>query len=213
MAAPLLGGVIADQGGVDVRAHQGKGLFFQVGGFAAEPLGLDLEEGLLRGVNLPELMKGVHVERQGIELAVGEGLGGIDVVVEVGEAVHEIPNHPVAGVEDVSPVGVHIDAVPCRGVAVATDVGPFVNQQAASARVGGQPGEGGAVEAATDNQIVIGGAVAPVALQSQGSRARVFSQVVIAREGGPAAGGWASDGPCAPDPIWAQANTIHRPGA
>ena len=53
-------------------------------------------------------------------------------------------------------VAVDVDAFQLLHVTVATDVVAAVDDQAALACIGGQPGEGGAEQAAADDQIVVG---------------------------------------------------------
>ena len=130
--APLLFGVALDQLFVNVRAHQGDGLLFQVfrlgdAGFPALPGDFCL--GLGRCHHTPHLVEGVHVKGQGIELALIVGNRGIGKAVKFGELVYIIPDLFVVGVENMGAVNVDIDIFHGFGVYISGDVIPFVNDQ------------------------------------------------------------------------------------
>ena len=77
-------------------------------------------------------------------------------MIEIGKSVHKIPHNPVAGVEDMGAIGVHVDAVPVVRMAVAAQMGPLIDHQTAQARVAGEPSESSPVQAAANDQIVVG---------------------------------------------------------
>lgn len=132
VASPLFFGVTFHEPFVDVDADQRDGLFFEVAGLrnaCFAPLTVDHLRCLGGRGDAPHGVKGVHVERQVVELALVVGHRGVDVVVEFDEAVHELPHFAVGGVEDVGAVFVDADAFALLAVSVSARVGPSVDDQ------------------------------------------------------------------------------------
>ena len=78
--------------------------------------------GLLRGTNAPHLGEGIHVKRQVVQFILVHSHRGVDVVVELCELVHIIPDGLVAGMENVSTVNMNVDTALLLGVYVTCDV-------------------------------------------------------------------------------------------
>ena len=101
-------------------------------------------------------MEGVHVERQIVELSVVVGDRGVGVAVKGYDAVHEIPDFLVGGVEDVRAVLVYVDPLDILAINVAAQVRAFVNHKTAFARFLGDVREGRTKEAgANDKELII----------------------------------------------------------
>ena len=103
----------------------------------------------------PQLVEGVHVEGQVVELALVAGQGGVDKVVELGKLVDILPHLAVAGVEDVGTVLVYPYIVNELAVEVATCVLAFVNDEAAFTGFGGLVGKHRAKETAANYEIIV----------------------------------------------------------
>lgn len=119
------------------------------------PLLVELCGGFLRSPHAPHLVERVHVERQAVEPSLVVGDRGVGVAVELHERVHEVPDLPVGGVEDVRPVAVDVDSLDAFAPDVAAEMGPPVNHEATLAAPFGETGECGSEEAGTDYQIII----------------------------------------------------------
>ena len=83
------------------------------------------------------------------------GHGGIGVAVELGKAVHIIPDGAVVGMENVGTVAVDIDALHAFGVDIAADVAALVDDQHGLSGVHSLPGKGRAEQARAHDQIIV----------------------------------------------------------
>ena len=157
-AAPLLLGVALHQLLVNVGADEGNGLLLQISGLGDPGGGAltgDLCLGLLGSHHAPHPVEGVHVEGQGVELAVVVGHGGVGVAVELGKAVHIIPDSAVVGMENMGAVAVDIDVFDGLGVDIAADVAALVDDQHGLSGIRRRPGKGRAEQTGTHDQIIV----------------------------------------------------------
>lgn len=156
-APPLLFCVAFDEFGINVAAYEGYGLLFEI--FRLSLYGLSLFGNFRRRLSgrhePPELGERIHIEGKIEELAFVVGYGGIDVVIELGELIHIVPNVLVAGVEDMGPVFVNVDAVSFFAVNVAACMVPAFDDKAFSARLCHLVGEDAAEEAAADDKVIV----------------------------------------------------------
>ena len=130
--APLLLGVALHELFVDVRPHQADGLLLQVARTrdARRPaLLFDLRGRFLGRAHAPHAVEGVHVEGQGIELALVVGHRGIGEAIEAGKARHVIPHPLLVGVEDVRAVAVDVNAFDAAGIDVSGDMLTLVHHE------------------------------------------------------------------------------------
>lgn len=157
--APLLFGIPLDESLVNVASAQCECLLLKVGGLCdvGKLAALLVYFGLClgRSAHAPQLVEGVHVEGQVIELALIAGQGGVDKVVELGKLVDILPHLAVGGVEYVGAVLVYPYIVDELAVEVATCVLAFVNDEATFAGFGGLVGKHGAKEAAANYEIIV----------------------------------------------------------
>ena len=107
----------------------------------------------------PHLGERVHVERHVVHLAAEVGHRRVHVVVELGEAVHVVPDVPHRGVEDVGAVPVDVDALDLLGVYVARDVVAAIDDEDGLAGLACGVGEDGSGQAGTDDEVVVLGHV------------------------------------------------------
>src|SRR5699024_1054117 len=154
LLSPLLLSVALNQLFVDVPANQGNCLFFQVLRLLARhllPLFIDFGKRLGRGPHPPHLVKGVHVKRQVVHLALVVGNGTVGVTVKVGKLVDVVPDFLVRSVKDVGAVLVDLDAVNFLGVDVSGNVGTLFNYLDVLAPLSRLISKGGPKQAGTDN--------------------------------------------------------------
>lgn len=64
---------------------------------------LDLGLGLGGCADAPELAEGVHIERQVVELVFIDSNRRVDIVVELGELVHIVPDFFIARMKNMAP--------------------------------------------------------------------------------------------------------------
>ena len=94
---------------------------------------LDLGLGLGGCADAPELAEGVHIERQVVELVFIDSNRRIDIVVELGELVHIVPDFFIARMKNMGAVAVYVDAVYILSVNISRDmVSPVDHQHAFS---------------------------------------------------------------------------------
>lgn len=159
VAAPLLLRVALHERLEDVAAHERERLLLEVGGLA-DVLGGDLLRDLGAGVGRrddagPHPGERVHVERHVVHLSAEVGHGRVHVVVELGEAVHVVPDVPHRRVEDVGAVAVDVDALDLLGVDVAGDVVAAVDDEDGLAGLACGVCEHGAGQAGSDDEVVV----------------------------------------------------------
>ena len=157
IAAPLLLGVALDELLIDVAAHKGDGLFFQVLRLAGDFFALLLNFGgsFLRRDHTPHLIKSIHIEGQRVELALVVGNRRVGKAVELRKLGDIIPDFFVVGMEDMCAVLVDVDTLDVLGVDIARNVGALINHQHALAVCLCLMRKDSAVQAGADYQIII----------------------------------------------------------
>ena len=143
---------------VDIGADEVDGLLlevFRLGGIVGGALLSNFGLGLGGGNDAPHLGKGVHVERQVVQLTLVVCHRGVGVAVEGGKAVDIVPHLFIIGVEDVRAVAVDGDALDILGIDIAGDVAALINDQAPFAGGSGLVGKDGSEQTGTDDQIII----------------------------------------------------------
>ena len=80
-------------------------------------------------IYVPHLVKGVHIEGQGVKLAVIIGNGRIGIAVKLSEAIHILPGFLAVGVKDMGTIAVNLNSLNLLGEHIAADVVPFFNHQ------------------------------------------------------------------------------------
>ena len=156
--APLLLRVVLDQLGVDICAHQTQRLLLQIfrfGDVKCCHLLRDLGPGLCGCADAPHFGEGVHVKGKVVQLVLVDGDGTVDVVVEFRKLVYIIPHFFVAGVENVRAILMYVDTGYIFRVDIARNMIPAVNHQTFLALFGQLVGKDCAVQAGSDNQIII----------------------------------------------------------
>ena len=83
------------------------------------------------------------------------GHGGVGVAVELGKAVHIIPDGAVIGMENVGAIAVDVDVLHALGVDVAADVAALVDDQHGLTGVHSLTGKGRAKQAGAHDQIIV----------------------------------------------------------
>ena len=114
ISAPLLFGVAFDEFGVHVRADEFQCLLLEVARFAYAERGdllLDFGASLFGSDHSPKFAERIHIEGQVVQFAVIIRNRRIDVVVELGKLVDEVPHFLVRRVEDMRAVAMHVDAI------------------------------------------------------------------------------------------------------
>ena len=161
-APPLLLGVFLDELFENILAHKRQCLFFEVGRLPAVQcchsvsfLFLNLCRGFCWCFDSPQLVEGVHVEGEVVELAFIVGYGGVGVAVELNDRVHEVPNLLVGSVENMCAVFMDVNTLDLFTINVASQMGAFVNHKAGLACLTCLVGEGGTEEAGTNDEIVV----------------------------------------------------------
>ena len=144
---------------INVPTYQLQGLFLQVAGRMRQcrlcPLTLQLPLRLLGRANAPELIEGVHVEGQVIQLSLIIGNGAVGIAVHVNEAMHIPPQGIIVSVENMRPILMDVDAVHQPGIHVAAHMRALFQHQTAFARVQQLAGDGRPGEAGADDQVGI----------------------------------------------------------
>ena len=169
--APLLLGITLDELLVNVNADQRNRLLLEVLGLKRrirrEPalrllprdviplLLVDLRRGLLRRHHTPHTIKGVHVERQRIQLAVVVRHRRVREAVEGRELLHVVPDLRVVRVEDVCAILMHMDALHVLRIDITGDVRPPIDHQHRLPRLPRLMRKHRAVQAGTHYQIII----------------------------------------------------------
>ena len=150
--------VALDQLRINVRADQGDGLLFQVLRLRDTrffPLLCNLGGCILRRHDPPHLREGIHVEGQVVQLAFVVRHRRIDVVVELHEPIHVVPDFFVGSMEDMGAVLVNPDAVPFLAIDVAAPVRTALqHHENGLACFFHLMGHDSAEQAATDNQVI-----------------------------------------------------------
>ena len=104
----------------------------------------NLGPGFLRSCHTPELIEGVHVERQVVQLAPKIGDRRIHVAIEGYKPVYVIPDFLITGVKDVGAILVHVDPRDILAVNVAPRMLTLVDHQHRLAGIGRLTGKYGA---------------------------------------------------------------------
>ncbi len=137
---PLLFGVALEEGLVQVSPHHAEGLFLEVLWYwnvFGECTDVVLCLGGAHG-STEELVHGVEVDREGVDLSIDGGLDPTDVGHHLSVLVHEVPDLFVIGVKDVGAVLMQHDscAVVSLGMAVPADMVPLVDDETGDACFG-----------------------------------------------------------------------------
>lgn len=88
-------------------------------------------------------MKGVHVERQVVKLALEVGNRIQSEAVEIHELVHEIPYFPTFSMEDMRTIFVNIDTLNILTIHISSDMAALVDNKATLPCLSSKVGESG----------------------------------------------------------------------
>ena len=116
---------------------------------------LDFGASLFGSDHSPKFAERIHIEGQVVQFAVIIRNRRIDVVVELGKLVDEVPHFLVRRMEDMRAVAMHVDALYGLCKHVSADVTAFFEHEHAFASLDGKMGEYRAEQAASDHEIIV----------------------------------------------------------
>ena len=89
----------------------------------------DLGRSFLRRDHSPHFIKGIHIERQRIQLTVIVGDRAVGEPVEFSKPGNIIPDFFIVGMENMGTVFMHVDAFHVFCINIAGNIGPLVNDK------------------------------------------------------------------------------------
>ena len=149
LSSPLLLCIALDQLLINIRANQADRLLFQVlrlRDACCLALFLDLRRCLLRSHDTPHLVERIHIERQGIQLAVVIRHRGVRKTIKLRELVHITPDLFIIRMENMRAILVDLNALHRLCIHISCNIRAAVNHQNLLARFLRLMGEYGTVE-------------------------------------------------------------------